>query len=54
MKQLVLLMMCVALPSSAARFECVRWTWVGTSDHRKVVCLEWRDRDVPKKSEKKK
>ena len=36
----------VAIPSSAARWECVRWTWSGDVYTRKVVCLEWRDRDA--------
>jgi hypothetical protein len=53
MKQLAALIICVALPSSAARFECVRWTWTGDIYDRKVVCLEWRDKDIPKKTEKK-
>ena len=34
--------------------ECVRWTWTGDVYNRVVVCLEWRDKDAPKKIEKKK
>jgi len=54
MKHVVALMMWVALPSSAAQYECIRWTWIGNSENRKVVCLEWRDKDILKKTEKKK
>ena len=46
MKYLVLLMLVVIIPSSAARMECVRWSWTGDVYNRKVVCLEWRDRDA--------
>jgi len=53
MKYLVLLLLAFA-PAEAARLECVRWTWTGDVFERKVVCLEWRDRDAPKKEEKKK
>ena len=53
MKYLVLLLL-VFVPAEAARIECVRWTWTGDVYNRKVVCLEWRDRDAPKKEEKKK
>jgi hypothetical protein len=54
MKYLVLLMLMVFIPAEAARMECVRWTWTGDIYSRVVVCLEWRDRDAPKKVEKKK
>jgi hypothetical protein len=54
MKYLVLLVMGIIIPSSAARYECVRWVWTGDVYNRKVVCLEWRDRDAPKKVDKKK
>jgi hypothetical protein len=53
MKYLALLLL-VFVPAEAARIECVRWTWTGDVFERKVVCLEWRDRDAPKKDEKKK
>ena len=54
MKYLVLLVMGIGIPLSAARYECMRWTWSGDVYNRKVVCLEWRDRDAPKKIDKKK
>jgi len=41
---LLLMIIVVVVPSSAARWECVRWTWSGDVYNRKVVCLEWRDR----------
>jgi len=44
----------VGVQASAARIECVRWTWYGDVYNRTVICLEWRDRDAPKKNEKKK
>ena len=53
MKYLVLLLLVFA-PAEAARIECVKWTWTGDVYNRKVVCLEWRDRDTPRKDEKKK
>ena len=53
MKYLVLLLLVFA-PAEAARMECVRWTWTGDVYNRVVVCLEWRDRDAPRKEEKKK
>ena len=53
MKYLLLLLL-VSNPVEAARMECVRWTWTGDVYNRKVVCLEWRDRDAPRKDEKKK
>ena len=34
--------------------RCVKWTWTGDVYNRRVVCLEWQDRDAPKKKEKKK
>jgi hypothetical protein len=52
MKYLVLLLL-VSLPVVASRIECVRWTWSGDVYNRKVVCLEWRDRDAPKVEKKK-
>lgn len=52
MKYLVLLLL-VSLPVVAARVECVRWQWSGDVYNRKVVCLEWRDRDAPKVEKKK-
>jgi hypothetical protein len=42
----VAIMAAVIIPSSAARWECVRWTWSGDVYNRKVVCLEWRDKDA--------
>jgi len=55
MKYLVLLVMVmvIIIPSSAARMECVRWAWSGDVYNRKVVCLEWRDRDATKVEKKK-
>jgi hypothetical protein len=53
-KYIVLLVLGIIIPSSAARIECVRWVWSGDVYNRKVVCLEWRDRDAPKKIDKKK
>ena len=50
----ILLLLLVCSPAEAARIECVKWTWSGDVYNRKVVCLEWRDRDAPKKDEKKK
>ena len=48
MKILMLLLMIVVVivPSSAARWECLQWTWSGDVYNRKVVCLEWRDKDA--------
>jgi len=43
---LLLMIVVVVVPSSAARWECVRWTWSGDVYNRKVVCLEWRDRSA--------
>ena len=50
---LLLMIVVVIVPSSATKRECVRWTWSGDVYNRKVVCLEWRDRDAPRKDEKK-
>ena len=52
MKYLILSVIIVIIPASAARWECVRWTWSGDVYNRKVVCLEWRDRDAPKVEKK--
>ena len=46
-------MMGLVIPSSATRYECVRWVWSGDVYNRKVVCLELRDRDAPKVVKKK-
>lgn len=54
MRYLVLLLVGITIPSAAARWECVRWVWSGDVYNRKIVCLEWRDRDAPKKVDKKK
>ena len=51
---LLLMIVVVIVPSSAARWECVRWTWTGDVYNRVSVCLEWRDRDTTRKDEKKK
>ena len=53
MKHLILLLALISIPSPAARWECVRWTWSGDVYNRKVVCLEWRDRDAPTVNKKK-
>ena len=42
---LLLFIIIVALPSSAAQWECVRWSWTGDVYNRKVVCLEWRKKE---------
>jgi hypothetical protein len=26
-------------------YECIRWTWFGDVYNRKVVCLEWKEKD---------
>jgi hypothetical protein len=52
MKYLVLLLLMVIIPSSAARYECIRWTWTGDVYNRKVVCLEWRQEDCSKRLHK--
>jgi len=49
----ILLLLLVSVPAVAARIECVRWTWTGDVYNRKVICLEWRDRDAPKVEKKK-
>lgn len=53
MKYLLVLVLVMFITADAARIECVRWTWTGDVYNRKAVCLEWRDRDAPKKIEKK-
>jgi hypothetical protein len=45
MKYIVLFVTGMIIPSSAAQYECVRWTWTGDVYNRKVVCLEWRKQD---------
>jgi len=52
MKYLALLLL-ICIRAEAARIECVRWTWTGDVYNRKVICLEWRDRDVSKVEKKK-
>jgi hypothetical protein len=49
----ILLLLLVSFTAEAARMECVRWTWTGDVYNRKVVCLEWRDRDALKVEKKK-
>ena len=46
MKYFPILLLTVCLPSSAARWECVRWTWYGDVYNRVVICLEWKDKDA--------
>lgn len=56
MKTLILLlviMVVIVVPSSAAKRECVRWTWTGDVYNRVSVCLEWRDKDAPRVEKKK-
>ncbi len=48
-----MLLLLVLIPAEAARMECFRWAWSGDVYNRKVVCLEWRDRDAPKIEKKK-
>jgi len=33
--------------------ECVRWTWTGDVYNRKVVCLEWRKKELNKERKQK-
>jgi len=33
--------------------ECVRWTWSGDVYNRKVICLEWREKNKNKEGKKK-
>jgi hypothetical protein len=49
MKYLLILLLVVCIPSSATKWECVRWTWYGDVYNRTVICLEWKDKDAPKK-----
>jgi hypothetical protein len=53
MKYLLALLLMISISSSAAKWECVRWTWTGDVYNRVVTCLEWRDRDAPKIEKKK-
>lgn len=53
MKYLLILLLIVYMPSSATRWECVRWTWYGDVYNRTVICLEWRDKEEPKIEKKK-
>jgi len=52
MKYLLLLLL-VYNPVEASKIECVRWTWSGDVYNRKVVCLEWREKDKDKERKKK-
>jgi hypothetical protein len=52
MKYLLLLLL-VNNSVEAAKIECVRWTWSGDVYNRKVVCLEWREKE-PNKERKRK
>ena len=49
MKYILILLLVVCIPSAASRLECVRWTWYGDVYNRIVICLEWKDKDPPKK-----
>ena len=50
MKLILLLMLVVVImPSSAARYECIRWSWSGDVYNRQVICLEWRIKEEKKK-----
>jgi hypothetical protein len=49
MKYLLLLLLVVCIPSSATKWECVRWTWKGDVYNRTVTCIEWRDKDLREK-----
>jgi hypothetical protein len=42
---LLLFIIVVVVPSSAAQWECVRWSWTGDVYNRKVVCLEWQKKE---------
>lgn len=50
---LLLIMVVIVVPSSAAKRECVRWTWTGDVYNRVAICLEWRDKDAPRVEKKK-
>jgi len=52
MKYLLLLLL-VNTPVEASKIECVRWTWSGDVYNRKVVCLEWREKETSKERKKK-
>jgi hypothetical protein len=52
MKYLLLLLL-LYNPVEAAKLECVRWTWTGDVYNRKVVCLEWREKESYKERKKK-
>ena len=42
---LLLLIVAAAPLSQATKPDCVRWSWTGDVYNRKVVCLEWRNKD---------
>jgi len=49
MKYLLFLLLVVSIPSSATKWECVRWVWTGDVYERKVTCIEWRDKNLQEK-----
>jgi hypothetical protein len=53
MKYLLLLLL-VSYPVQASKIECVRWTWSGDVYNRKVICLEWREKESYKEKKEKK
>lgn len=42
------------LVALTVQYECVRWTWTGDVYDRKVICLEWREKNASTNKEKKK
>ena len=52
MKYLLLLLL-VSYPVQASKIECVRWTWSGDVYNRKVICLEWREKESYKEKKEK-
>lgn len=53
MKYTVLVLMLVTTRSAPIQYECIRWTWTGDVYNRKVVCLEWREKNASSNKEKK-
>lgn len=40
------------LTTSSTKRECIKWNWTGDVYNRKVICLEWRDKEQPNKNNK--
>ncbi len=45
MYEFILFMAIMSKPPEPPVYECVRWTWTGDVYNRKVVCLQWREKD---------